>query len=523
MGELIRGRLPCPNPDCGSSDAFHEYTDGTYCFSCGQGTKKGKMDNLEYKKDEGEFTYNFHPHRGLTVETCKFYGILTKFDRENNPQKVFFPYTPDGKNGKVRAFENKRSGPIQAVGDMKSATLFGKHLFPPGSSDQITITVGEYDAPSLYQVTGRPAVSVRGAATARKDCKEERDYLNSFKKIILAFDNDAADKAAAQAVASLFDFNKVYTVEFDKELKDANGYLQTNRGEELKRAWWNHRRYMPEGVLSSFSDFDAVFEDVTYSDPVGEFPFSALQDATYGIRPGEITLFTAPEGIGKTEIIRAIEHHLLKTTDINIGIVHLEENKARTIKGLAGLHLRSPVHLPDSQVSLDDVKSAFRDLVKRDDRLHVYSHFGSDDPNVILDTIRFMAGPCECRVIFLDHITMLATGLAEVDERRTLDYLSTKLGSMVNELKFHLILISHVNDDGLTRGSRNISKIANTRVDMFRDIKAADETTRNTTALTISKNRFASITGPVGSLFFDKETFTLNEHATEDAHGELPS
>jgi twinkle protein len=204
-----------------------------------------------------------------------------------------------------------------------------------------------------------------------------------------------------------------------------------------------------------------------------------------------------------------------------VGIIHLEENKARTLKGLAGIELRIPVHLPDAQVDPREVKDVLKKLIKRDDRLHVYSHFGSDDPDVILDTIRFMAGACECRIIFLDHITMLATGLQEKDERQTLDYISTRLGSMVNELKFHLVLISHVNDVGQTRGSRNISKIANTRVDMFRDITSPDEGIRNTTQLSVSKNRFASITGPAGTLWFDRATFTLNE--IEDAHDVIPT
>lgn len=516
LGQLLQAKLPCPNKACGSSDAYHLYDDGGHCYSCGysdrtRDAKKGTM--ADYIKEEGEFKYSNHPHRGLKVDTLKHYGILTKFKMDDTPVSTYFPYTKGA--GKVRKMDVKD---FFAVGDLKNAHLFGKEAFPAGCSDSITITEGEYDAASVYQLTGRPAVSIRGASSARADCKAEREYLNSFKKIILCLDSDAPGQKAARDIASLFDFNKVFEVQLDPKLKDANQYLQEGLGDELKRAWWNHKRYLPEGVLSSFADFDAALDDVKSLEVLGSWPWANIQDATYGIRSGEITLVTAQEGQGKTEVIRACEHHLLATTDHNIGVVHLEEQKPRTLQGLAGLSLRQPVHLPDSNVSKDDVKKALRNLVKRDDRLHVYSHFGSDDPAVILDTIRFMAGPCECRVIFLDHITMLATSLAEVDERRTLDYISTKLGAMVNELKFHLVLISHVNDDGQTRGSRNISKICNTRIDMQRDIEAADEKERNTTKLSISKNRFASITGPAGQLFFDRATFTLNEADLEDAH-----
>jgi twinkle protein len=515
MTKLLKARLPCPK--CNSSDAYHEYEDGGYCFSCKHSTRGSKSLEIdEMNEDEGEFVYRHKPHRGLSVETLRHYGILTKYSAHTDEEIcTYFPYAKGA--GKTRTPDKK----FYSVGDMKNVHLFGKNLFPAGSSTEITITEGEYDAASVYQIVGRPAVSVRSSSHARNDCREEWEYLNSFKKIVLAFDSDGPGQKAAQEVAALFDFNKVYQVEIDPKLKDANGYLQANMGEPFKRAWWNAKRYMPEGVLSTFKEFEECLDDSTYQDPIGEWPFPRLQDATYGLRPGEITLFTALEGIGKTEIIRAVEHHILKNTEHNVGIIHLEENKARTLKGLAGIELRIPVHLPDAQVDPREVKDVLKKLIKRDDRLHVYSHFGSDDPDVILDTIRFMAGACECRIIFLDHITMLATGLQEKDERQTLDYISTRLGSMVNELKFHLVLISHVNDVGQTRGSRNISKIANTRVDMFRDITSPDEGIRNTTQLSVSKNRFASITGPAGTLWFDRATFTLNE--IEDAHDVIPT
>src|SRR5690606_8918109 len=128
--------------------------------------------------------------------------------------------------------------------------------------------------------------------------------------------------------------------------------------------------------------------------PSVPYPFSRLEQMTYGIRTGEVVLLTAQEGIGKTEIMRALEYHLLKTTDENIGIVHLEANKARTLKGLVGYELKSPIHLPDFAVSKEEVKTTLRKVTKRDDRVHIYSHFGSDDPDVILSTIRFMAGSC---------------------------------------------------------------------------------------------------------------------------------
>ena len=122
-----------------------------------------------------------------------------------------------------------------------------------------------------------------------------------------------------------------------------------------------------------------------------------------------------------------------------------------------------------------------------------------------------MAGPCSCKYIFLDHITMVVTGLHGEDERKALDYISTRLAMMVKELDFCLFMISHVNDIGQTRGSRNIAKTAHTIINLFRDKKAADTEIRNTTIMEIEKNRFSGKTGPSSHLLFSPETFRIEE------------
>ncbi len=529
MGDCLRANEPCP---CGiSSDAYQYYTDGEYCFSCAKGfppsgipgqlKRESKDSGKNILQDEpgGDATYEYRADRGISVETMQHFGVLTKCIN-GTPSSIMFPTVRPHRGGKVRSLTEKK---FLTVGENPENLLFGQESFPPGCSDTITITEGEYDALSIYEATGRPAVSIRGSSSARKDCAAQFKYLNSFPTIKLACDADEPGQRASLAIAELFEFNRVKTVSFEKELKDANGYLQAGRTQDLRRLWYNATRFMPAGVLSTFADFDAAIDDETFQKPIATFPFRELEEKLQGLRQGEITLLTAQEGIGKTEIIRAIEHHILKTTDLNLGIIHLEENKARTIKGLVGLSLGEPVHLPDSQVSSDELKSGLRNLVRREDRLHVYSNFGGDDPDSICDLIRFLVVACDCKVVTLDHITMLATGRAgEEDERRFLDALSTKMARMVNELQFHLILISHINDDGKTRGSRNISKIASNRVDLYRDIISPNDVERNTTTLTVSKARFSSLTGPAGSLFFDRETFTLKPVRVNEPE-ELPT
>lgn len=513
---FVRQHLTCPM--CGHNNCYAERADGSgFCFSCNRSNMKTPTaTNEEQKAPLVGVTTNIqkinHPVRGLTPATLDYYGVRYECKDDGAPLSYLFQ-RPNGTilHRNVNAKEFWFTG----SSDDGKLSLFGSDKFSPGGK-AVTITEGYFDALAVFQMHGSkyPAVAVQSASSAKAECSKAWDYLNSFDKIYLAFDADEPGQKAAESVARLFDFNKVYLVKMDGTLKDANNYLQEGHAEKFLKTWWNAKRFLPEDILSSFSDFDNIIASDVAKESIA-YPFEKLQTMTNGFRPGEFILFTAPEGIGKTEIMRSIEYAVLKDTDVNIGVMHLEEAKARTLKGYAGYVLDSPIHLPEFSVSNSDVGTALRKAVGRDERLHLYSHFGSDDPDVILSRVRWMAGACGCRAVFLDHITMVVSGLMGDDERRALDYVSTQLKMMAESLNFTIIVVSHVNDEGLTRGSRNISKVADLRVDLRRDLTSDSELIRNTTYLTVSKNRFSGKTGPAGALRFDPETFKLVE-ATDD-------
>lgn len=450
---------------------------------------------------------NYVGLRGITSETMKFFDVRTVVDVNTClPEKLIFPYEDDGQ--KIRTLKEKD---FYAVGNMGDKSLFGMERFSPGQNISITITEGELDALSVFQMLGSkyPVVSIRSSTTGYEDCRKSREYLNSFDRIYLCLDSDNPGQRASEQIRSLFDPRKVYIVNLGS-FKDPNEILQAGKQREFVSIWHNSKQFVTPGIHSTLDDLATI---LSRKDEVAkvEYPFPTLQEMTYGIRSKELVVITAQEKIGKTEFIRTIEHHILCNTDDNIGIIHLEENEKRTIQGLIGLSCSKPVHLPDSMVSLEEQQDILKDLVKRDDRLNVYPHFGSDDPNTILDIIRSMVTVLGCKYIFIDHITMLVTGFEGEDERKKLDYLSTKFAELTRELDFTMFLISHVNDDGKTRGSRNITKMADLIISLNRSIEAQDEQIRNTTYITVRGNRFSGRTGPAGILKFEPTTFKLSE------------
>jgi len=501
--KIVQRHIACPV--CPSSDAYCVYADGHgHCYSCSYHYLPNEEVNLN------DFSYEYLPHRGITRATFEFYGVRTKLDPSGKPVELGFNYNP---GTKVRSLDRKD---FRWVGESKPG-LFGLDRFDPGAHKCVVLTEGELDACSIYQILRVPSVSVRSASSAASDVGAVRSEINAYEKIYLGFDNDTAGEAATAAVARLFDYDKVFHLKYSTR-KDPNDYLRAGEGDELLNLFGNARHYVPSTIISSFSDFEKVLtEEKALGVP---YPFPTLTKMTYGIRTGETVLLKAPEKVGKTALMHAIEHQLLKETDSNVGCIYIEEPRQRHLQSIAGIELKRPAHLPDSNVTDDQVLTALREVISRDNRLYLYNHFGTSDPDIILDTIRFLVTACQCRYILFDHITMAVTGIAsEKDERRALEYLASRLEMMVKELNFALIMVSHVNDMGQTRGSHYLTKLADITISASRDTLSPDDLERRRIRLSIPFNRYCSSTGDAGCIVFDPDTYVLSEESANDNGG----
>lgn len=501
---LERGGLPCP---CGkSSDAYASYADGSgYCFrgDCAKyfPPPRDREDDL----DEGTYTFDYHPHRGLNKRTLEKFGVKTKF-QEGKPIETAFFY-PNG-SIKIRNLSEKK---FHTKGEFKAAHLFGKNIYDKGSKRIITITEGEYDALAVAQMIGEEtaAVSIRSGSQAKTDCVAEHEYINSFEKIIINFDSDEVGQDAARKVASLFDYKKVFNLCLDLH-KDANGYLEADQVKEYCEAWKRVKRYTPDNILSSYKDFEGALKRKR-EERLGTYPFEELQGMLHGLHAGEVIVVKGDEGIGKTEIFRAIENHILESTKHPIAILHLEEDNGTTLRAMASYYAQDGSLHPESNVSDQDVLESIKKATGGDEtRVFLHSSFDVEDESQFTDNMRFLVAGCGVRIVFFDHISWLATGNAGEDERMKLDRISQKLKLLAKELNFCLLMISHVNDDGKTRGSRNITKVANTVIHLQRDKTHVDPVEKNKMNMIVEKARLAGAkTGPAGYALYDDEKLML--------------
>ena len=130
----------------------------------------------------------------------------------------------------------------------------------------------------------------------------------------------------------------------------------------------------------------------------------------------------------KSSFCRDLCAHLLNKGE-RVGYLALEESNRRTALGLMSASVGRSLHLGEHDRS--ELVDAF-DKTINNWNLHLFDGFGSYDPDHIYERIEYMAAGLETRVVFLDHLSILLSGL-DGDERKMIDTTMTKSGHWLNE------------------------------------------------------------------------------------------
>lgn len=470
---------------------------------------------------------DFNPltDRRISRETAAKYGV-TYVQDENSEVKHVYPYfSADGIHvaNKLRARFDKA---FRWEGEAEHATLFGQHVFPAGSAKAITLVEGECDAMAAYEMFGSryPVVSVHSAGAAPKNVAKNFEYLNSFETIVVCFDKDEAKinpktgqthypgQEAALAVAGMFPAGKVRVLTL-ADYKDPNDYLVNGKSAQFMKEWWAAPTYVPGGIKLGRNMWEEISAPRKYE--TVEYPFEGLNSMTYGMRLSELVVVTAEAGVGKTSVLKEIEHHILTNTDKGVGFLHLEEPNADTALGLMSITANKPLHLPDVRESVtQDELREYYDKIINSDRVVIWDHFGSNSIQEVLNKIRHMHN-LGCKYIVLDHLSIVVSDQSG-DERKQLDEITTKLKTLCMELNIAVLAVIHQNRQGQIRGTAGVEQLANIVMKLHRDKTDPDEWRRNVTKIVIEKNRFCGKTGPACYLAYQPETGRLVELTREE-------
>ena len=489
-------KLHQPCPLCNSSDAVGiNEDDSAKCFSCGEfmpsytnacGGKDMQTATVTPTKkpdmvDEGKFSPL--TDRKISQATATKYGVKCVHDLQGNVVKHLYPYY-NGHELSATKYRNVKTKDFFVSGTYNDTGLFGQQLFKGGK--YVTIVEGECDAMSAYELLGSKwaVVSIkRGAQGAVRDVKESLEFFEEVENVIIAFDNDKA----------------VYT---------PSGVINVSEQREKF-----HNRERKESV---------------------PYPYEGLNKKLYGLRQGELVTLTGGTGLGKSSVTRELEHHLIKSTNDNVGIIALEEDWRRTIDGILSIEANARLYVDQirDRFSKEELDKMFDILYDGDNknRVWVHSHFGTNDIDDIFTKLRFMIIGCDCKWVVVDHLHMLVSAVHEGDERRAIDSIMTRLRSLVEETGAGIILVSHLrrvdgnkgHENGIEvslshlRGSNSIGQLSDCVIALERNQQSDDEDEARTTKLRILKSRYTGDVGMACRVIYDAETGRLSELSDND-------
>ena len=517
--------LPCTT--CPSSDGMALYSDGhTHCFVCnttsntdGNSTSNRNVSKDVYFSDLVQGQAISLPKRKLTMESCRKWDYkVGEINKEPVQVATYYDKNKKPVFQKLR-FKNKE---FKTTGDINQATLYGQNLWN-GGGKILCLCEGEIDSISLsqlfnhrYPVCGIP----NGVNGAVKAIKKQLEFIESFEKVVFFFDQDEAGLEAANKCAELLSVGKAKIANF--ELKDVNEMLVSGLGSEVVKAMWEAKTFRPDGVVAG----EELWEVIKKEDEKATafYPYEGLNRKLFGIRKREIVTICGGSGIGKSLMTKEIAYHLIKKGK-RIGIISLEESLKRTCEGILGLHLNKPIHIDRSEVSELELETAYKETIGNGN-VFLYDHWGSVEENTILNKIKYFAKALDIEYLFIDHISIIVSGLETNDERKTIDLLMTRLRALTEQLNIGVIIISHLkrpegnkdHTDGLKtslgqlRGSASIAQLSDICVGVERSL--TDQENGKKTLVRILKNRFAGITGIGTTLQYNPDTGRLQEYET---------
>lgn len=511
--------------NCGSSDAGARYSDGHfYCHRCGfyepgEGEPISTNRSMKHAQVQLQGEAVRLQKRNIRRETCQRYGCL------KDGELLRFYYKDRSGTTLVGAKVKTLDKEFSWEGSNKDKLLYGQWLWANGGSTdkfekKVIITEGEIDAMSVHEIFPNwPVVSLpNGARSARQAIQNQLEWLQEFDSVILFFDNDGDGREAVENAAAVLPTGSVKVAKLDPRYKDASEALQASDSKAISNAVWNAESWAPGGIVRG----QDLIAKVTEPNPpcAHPYPWDGVQNLLHGIRYGELVTLTAGSGIGKSSICRELAVHLLDR-DEAVGYLALEESNRRTGLGLMSVAAEQALHIGEH--TPEAIHAVAKETLEKW-KLYLFDGFGSYDPDLIYKRVEYMALGLDVRVVFLDHLSILLSGL-DGDERRMIDVTMTKLRSLVERTNIAMFLVSHLRRTstdqnheegarvtlGQLRGSAAIAQLSDTVIALERN----QQDTNDGTTVRVLKNRYTGEVGVASHLIYDLSRCKYREQEAE--------
>lgn len=550
---------------CGSSDGKALYNDGShYCWVCkDKSLSEDYKDHLDSKKRKGkvkkvkeveDMEVKPSTKPALTTEekqefkaetSTKGKGFRGIRDEFNTMFNVRYSYSEETGEVIEQAYTCTQAGELVGYKIREvpknfyskgrtgaDCELFMQFKFNRGGR-YVIITEGELDALSAYQMFAdynktkgdyeTAVVSPTTGANSHKQIAAQYKFFDSFEQIIVAYDSDKAGQDAVETIVKVLPKGKVKIMSM--RYKDANEYLQKGEEKAFISDFYNAKAYVPVGVLPSSGLYDRILNQSS----VAKIPFppfmGELNDLFIGGMPlGHIINIAADTGIGKTTLVNEMIYYWIFNSPHMIGIVSMELDAGQYGEALLSRHIEKKLALIPSQeeklafLRSDKVKAQAQDLMLDSSGNSRFYLLDNRDGSVddIKDTIEELVVGCGAKVIVLDPLQDILDGLGNEEQA---EFMKWAKGFMKSH-SVTFVFINHMrktpagqngaDSEQNIMGSSTIIKSASANILLKRDKMAEDELTRNSTEISVTKNRVCGLTGPAGSIYYDNTTHTLH-------------
>lgn len=573
-------KVGCPrciaNGNDTSLDNFHWYNihDGGFCYSCGwtipseeykeesNSNLKAKgntqmitpkdIDNLKNKaltpeqvKEIGAKTFTDipKPYRGVPSEVYK--GLGVRWEKNGNEVSMYYPITvaEDGNERVVGYKIRKHPKDFYSVGYV--GKLGGFLNQSNAVADTLILVSGEVDLASAvygleldkYRKSYNVVSSPLGEDSTATMIKLNYDWVNAHKKIVACMDNDEAGEKAFEKIKEVIDADKLFKANL--KYNDLNDMLKNNAANEIANAiYWSPTPCKDFGIAGSGSIYDEIIKTVkTESIALPNFLSDLKPVFKGGIPLQEIILLAAASSIGKSAIVNQIMLDWIMTSVHKVLILSFEDTMgtlgAKIASKVSGHNILAMETTEEKLGVLEKYKPEIDKYLYTEDGEHRFNVIERIPESIdelkeaIIQSIRLY----NSKILIIDPISSLFSDKTNEEQASFMKFLET----VKNKYGCTILLSTHTRKgssgqkdkgEGASfgedeiRGSSVLVGVSTIVMLLSRDKMASDPIERNTTKISVSKNRTYSITArDIAKIYYSPQHHTLFSYSYAEANG----
>jgi twinkle protein len=276
---------------------------------------------------------------------------------------------------------------------------------------------------------------------ARAGLQRNIKWLQGFKHVTLAFDNDEPGRKAVEECVDLFEPGQVKVANW-LHVKDANDALLATKFDGLthiNNVLLRAQTYRPDKIVT----VQDVRERILTKPEIGvSWPWPTMTHLTRGLRMQELTVLMGPASVGKTTLSLECVHHMAFTHGMKCGIMSFEQSVEETYQALCGMQINKPLLDPATPWELDEITEP---LEKLNDVVYACDNMAPKTFADIKNWIRYFSIALGCKFLLIDNLSNISVTF-DRDEVRGIQKAMVAMFDLSRMLDTHILLMCHVTD-----------------------------------------------------------------------------